>query len=100
MVLPLERQIPSFGIAIQEGLTEEENACLFLEKLEALDEKKMEAQQILECYQALLYCAFNKKISLRSFQVGDQVLVVRRPIIISHKSKSKFTLKWDGPYVI
>ncbi|KAL0434370.1 UNVERIFIED_CONTAM: hypothetical protein Slati_2771300 [Sesamum latifolium] len=51
-VLPLEQQIPSLRIAIQEGLTEEENARLRLEELEALDEKRLEAQQRLECYQA------------------------------------------------
>ncbi|KAL0305268.1 UNVERIFIED_CONTAM: hypothetical protein Scaly_2990800 [Sesamum calycinum] len=38
-VLPLEQQIPSLRIAIQEGLTEEENAQIRLEDLEALDEK-------------------------------------------------------------
>ncbi|XP_060200762.1 uncharacterized protein LOC132629033 [Lycium barbarum] len=70
------------------------------EELEALDEKRLEAQQSLECYQARLSRAFNKKVRLRSFQVGDQVLAVRRPIIISHKSGSKFTSKWDGPYVV
>ncbi|XP_075098772.1 uncharacterized protein LOC142175693 [Nicotiana tabacum] len=53
-VLPLEQQIPSLQIAIQEGLTSEENAQLLLAELEALDEKKLEAQQILECYQARL----------------------------------------------
>ncbi|KAL0340426.1 UNVERIFIED_CONTAM: hypothetical protein Sradi_4559400 [Sesamum radiatum] len=44
-VLPLEQQIPSLRIAIQEGLTEEENARIRLEELEALDEKRLEAQQ-------------------------------------------------------
>ncbi|XP_059277863.1 uncharacterized protein LOC132032067 [Lycium ferocissimum] len=73
-VLPLERQIPSLRLAIQEGLTEEENARLRLAELEALDEKRPEAQQNLECYQARLSRAFNKKVRLRSFQVGDQVL--------------------------
>ncbi|XP_059277686.1 uncharacterized protein LOC132031802 [Lycium ferocissimum] len=99
-VLPLERQIPSLRLAIQEGLTEEENARLRLAELEALDEKRLEAQQNLECYQARLSRAFNKKVRLRSFQVGDQVLAVRRPIIVSHKSGGKFTSKWDGPYVV
>ncbi|XP_059277852.1 uncharacterized protein LOC132032053 [Lycium ferocissimum] len=99
-VLPLERQIPSLRLAIQEGLTEKENARLRLEELEALDEKRLEAQQSLECYQARLSRAFNKKVRLRSFQVGDQVLAVRRPIIASHKCGSKFTSKWDGPYVV
>ncbi|TMW94252.1 hypothetical protein EJD97_010526, partial [Solanum chilense] len=98
-VLPLERQIPSLRLAIQEGLTEEENARLRLAELEALDETRLEAQQNLECYQAHLYRAFNKKVCLRCFQVADQVLAVRRPIITSHKSGGKFTSKWDGPYV-
>ncbi|KAL0337534.1 UNVERIFIED_CONTAM: hypothetical protein Scaly_2028500 [Sesamum calycinum] len=61
-VLPLEQQIPSLRIAIQEGLTEEENARIRLEELEALDEKRLEAQQRLECYQARLSRAFNKKV--------------------------------------
>ncbi|KAM1238186.1 hypothetical protein ACFX13_039701 [Malus domestica] len=99
-VLPLESQIPSLRMAIQEGLTDEENAKLRLQELEALDEKRLEAQQHLECYQARLSKAFNKKVLPRPFQMGDLVLSLRRPIITTHKTKSKFTSKWDGPYVI
>ena len=44
MVLPLERQIPSLRLSIQKKLTEEDNARLHLEELEALDEKRLEAQ--------------------------------------------------------
>ncbi|KAM2502375.1 hypothetical protein ACFX1W_032934 [Malus domestica] len=99
-VLPLESQIPSLRMALQEGLTDEENAKLRLQELEALDEKRLEAQQHLECYQARLSKAFNKKVFPRSFQMGDLVLSLRRPIITTHKTKSKFTSKWDGPYVI
>ncbi|KAL0457853.1 UNVERIFIED_CONTAM: hypothetical protein Slati_0412500 [Sesamum latifolium] len=100
VVLPLEQQIPSLRIAIQEGLTEEENARLRLEELEALDEKRLEAQQRLECHQALLSKAFNKKVHPRSFQVGDLVLAVTRPIIITHRTGNKFLPEWDGPYVV
>ncbi|KAK4564698.1 hypothetical protein RGQ29_006676 [Quercus rubra] len=99
-VLPLERQIPSLRIAIQERLTGEENAKLRLQELEALDEKRLEAQQRLECYQARLSSAFNKRVKPRSFQVGDLVLAVRRPIITTHRTSNKFTSKWDGPYVV
>ncbi|KAM1908815.1 hypothetical protein ACFX1X_028672 [Malus domestica] len=99
-VLPLESQIPSLRMAIQESLTEKENAKLRLQELEALDERRLEAQQHLECYQARLSKAFNKKVRPRSFQTGDLVLALRRPIITTHKTKSKFTSKWDGPYVI
>ena len=42
-ILPLEHQIPSLWIPIQEGLIEEENAKLRLQELEALDEKRLKA---------------------------------------------------------
>nr|XP_027124252.1 uncharacterized protein LOC113740942 [Coffea arabica] len=61
-VLPLECQIPSLRIAIQEGLSGEDNVRLRLEELEALDEKRLEAQQRIECYQARLSKAFNKHV--------------------------------------
>ncbi|XP_019182110.1 PREDICTED: uncharacterized protein LOC109177249 [Ipomoea nil] len=99
-VLPLERQIPSLRLAIQEGLTDEENAKLRLAELEALDEKRLQAQQSLECYQARMSRAFNKRVRTHSFQIGDKVLAVRRPIIVTRKTGHKFTSRWDGPYVI
>ncbi|XP_051132475.1 uncharacterized protein LOC127252363 [Andrographis paniculata] len=99
-VLPLERQIPSLRIALQEELTTEENVRLRLEELEALDEKRLQAQQRLECYQARLSRAYNKKVKSRSFQIGDLVLAVRRPIVINFRSGNKFLSKWDGPYVV
>jgi len=44
VVLPLELQIPSLRITIQEGLTEDKNHKLRLAELEALDEKRLQAQ--------------------------------------------------------
>ena len=100
VVLPLESQIPSLRMAIQEDLTDKENAKLRVQELEALDERRLEAQQHLECYQARLSKAFNKKVRPRSFQTGDLILALHRPIITTHKTKSKFTSKWDRSYVI
>ncbi|XP_070001979.1 uncharacterized protein [Nicotiana sylvestris] len=99
-VLPLKRQIPSLQLVIQEGLTDEENARLRLGELEGLDEKRLEAQKSLECYQACLSRSFNKRARLRFFQVDDQVLVVKRLIITSRRSGGKFSAKWDAPYVV
>ncbi|XP_070013831.1 uncharacterized protein [Nicotiana sylvestris] len=86
--------------SIQEGITDKENARLRLAELEALDEKRLDAQQRLESYQARLSHAFNKRVLPRSFQVGDQFLTIRRPIITSHKPVRNFTSKWDRPYVV
>ncbi|KAK4580976.1 hypothetical protein RGQ29_024579 [Quercus rubra] len=41
-----------------------------------------------------------KIVKPRSFQVGDLVLAVQRPIITTHRIGNKFTSKWDGPYVV
>ena len=49
-ILPFERQIPSFRIAIQEDLTQEDNAHLGLKELKTLDKNRLEAKQWLECY--------------------------------------------------
>ena len=65
--MPLKGQIPSLRMAIKEDLTEEENTKLRLQELEALDEMRLEAKQHLECYQARLSKAFNKKICPGSF---------------------------------
>ena len=53
-VLSLERQISSLRLDIQEELAKEQNTCLHLQELEALDEKRLEAQQSLECYKTSL----------------------------------------------
>ncbi|TYK07344.1 uncharacterized protein E5676_scaffold202G00600 [Cucumis melo var. makuwa] len=61
-VLPLEREIRSLRMAIQEGLTTEDNAKSRLQELEALNEKRLKAQQALECYQARMSKAFDKHV--------------------------------------
>ncbi|KAA0055891.1 uncharacterized protein E6C27_scaffold438G00090 [Cucumis melo var. makuwa] len=99
-ILPLEREIPSLRMAIQEELTTEDNARLRLQELEALEKKRLEAQQALECYQVRMSKAFDKQVRPRSFQVGDLVLVVRRHIITTRHTGNKFTPKWDGPYIV
>ena len=99
-VHPLECQISSLKIVIKEELFNEDNVHLCLEELEALDEKHLEAQKQLECYQAWLCRAFNKKVWLHSFQVGDLVLLVQHPIIMLKCIGNKFFFKWDDPYVV
>ena len=87
-------------MVVQEGSTTEDNVKLHLQELEALDEKRLEAQQALECYQVIMSKAFDKHVKPRSFQVCYLVLVVRRPIITTRHTRNKFIPKWDGPYIV
>ena len=90
----------SLCVALAIKMTEEDNDRLHLQELEALDEKWLQAQQRIELYQVQISKAFNKKVKERVFQKGDMVLVVRRPIIMTLKTKGKFQPKWEGPFVV
>jgi len=81
-------------------MTKEDNNRLRLQELEALYKKWLQAQQRIELYQARISKAFNKKVKERVFQKGDLVLAVRRPMVMTHKTKGKFQPKWEGPFVI
>jgi hypothetical protein len=38
--------------------------------------------------------------SSSSIRKGELVLVLSRPIVVTHKTKGKFEPKWEGPYAI
>ena len=44
--------------------------------------------------------AFDKHVKPRSFQVGDLVFSIRKPIITMRQMGNKFTPKWDEPYIV
>ncbi|KAJ6853186.1 uncharacterized protein M6B38_251595 [Iris pallida] len=92
-VLPLETQIPSLHVALTYQLTTDDNYRRRLQELEALDEKRLLAQQRIELYQACISGAFNKKVKIRTFQAGDLVLAVRRLMVMTHKTAGKFQPK-------
>ena len=92
--------MPSLRVALMTKITTEDNDRLRLQELEALDEKRLQAQQCIKLYQARISKAFNKKVKQRVFQKGDLVLAVRRPMIMMHETKGKFQPKWEGLFVI
>lgn len=65
-------------------------AQIRLVELETLDEKRLQAQQHLEVYQARIANAYNKMVRLRSFKKGDLVLMVRMNIVITRRARGKF----------
>ncbi|KAJ6806934.1 uncharacterized protein M6B38_106315 [Iris pallida] len=75
-VLLLEIQILSLRIAIANELTTENNDRFRLRELEGLDEKRLQAQQHIELYQAGISRTFNRKVKERVFKVGVLVLAV------------------------
>ncbi|XP_020680657.1 uncharacterized protein LOC110098239 [Dendrobium catenatum] len=99
-VLPLEVQIPSLIIAIQNQITTQQNSQLHLEELEGLEGRRLQAQQNLELYKARMIQAHDKLMRPRTFQVDDLVLVLRRPILVHRKIGGKFEPTWEGPFIV
>jgi len=98
--IPLEMQMLSLRVALATKMTDGDNDRLRLQELKSLDEKWLQAQQRIELYQARISKAFNKKVKEKVFQKGDLVLVVRWPMVKTHKIKGKFQLKWEGPFMV
>ncbi|XP_020681907.1 uncharacterized protein LOC110099160 [Dendrobium catenatum] len=99
-VLPLEIELPSHRVAIQNDLTQEQNARLRMEELNALDERMLQSQQNLEIYRGRIANSFDRMVRPRSFQEGKLVMVLRRPIIPHQKISGKFVSNWEDPFVI
>jgi hypothetical protein len=99
-VLPLEIQLPSLRVAIHDGLTQDEQVRLRFQELDALEEGRLKAVQKLELYRHNMARAYNKLVKRRAFRKGELVLALRRPIVVTHKTKGKFEPKWEGPYAI
>ena len=71
-------------------MVDEEKHWLRLQELEVLDDKCLQAQQQIKLYQARISRAFNKKVREWIFKKGDFVLAVKRPMVMTHKTKEKF----------
>ena len=92
-VLPLEVQILSLRVALTTEMTDDEKHQLRLQELEALEGKRLQAQQHIKLYQARISRAFNKKVRERIFKKGDIILAVRRPMVMINKTKENFQPK-------
>ena len=57
--------MPSLRVALTTKITSEDNDRLRLQELEVLDEKRLQAQQHIELYQARISRAINKKVKQR-----------------------------------
>ena len=84
---------PSLCVALTTEKMNGEKRRLRLQELEALDDKRLQAQLQIELYQARISRASNKKVKERAFKKGDLVLAVRRSMVMTHKTKGKFQPK-------
>jgi hypothetical protein len=99
-VLPLEVQLPSLRVTVHEEITKDEQIRLWFQELDALEENRLQAVQNLELYRQNMVRVYDKLVKQRVFQKSVLVLVLRRPIIVTHRTKGNFKPKWEGPFIV
>ena len=74
------------------------NGFVIYEQLTLIDEKIMSVVCHGQLYQQRMIRAFNKKVRVRTFEVGQ--LVLKRIFPHQEEYKGKFAPNWQGPYMV
>ena len=80
------------------GLSEDDWIQTRLDQLNLIDEKRLTAMCHGQTYQKRMIRAFNKKVRLQEYQVGD--LVIKRIILPQSDLQGKWTPTYEGPFVV
>ena len=97
-VIPAEVEIPSLRIIQEAGLSNEHWVHARHEQLMLIDKKRIVVVCHGHLYQHRMIYAFNKKVRVRTFEVGQ--LVFKRIFPYQEEYKGKFTPNWQGPYIV
>ncbi|XP_070040196.1 uncharacterized protein [Nicotiana tomentosiformis] len=97
-IIPAEVEISSLRIVVESEIEDTEWVKTRLEQLMPIDEKWLAAVCFGQLYQQRMARAYNKKVRLRHFKVGQ--LILKRILPHQVEAKEKFALNWQGPYII
>ncbi|XP_070039859.1 uncharacterized protein [Nicotiana tomentosiformis] len=90
--------IPSLRIIAQAKIDDDEWAKTRLEQLNLIDEKRLTSVCHGQLYQKRMVRAYNKKVRLQKFEVGQ--LVLKRILPHQAEAKGKFTPNWQGSFTV
>nr|KYP75515.1 hypothetical protein KK1_008254 [Cajanus cajan] len=70
------------------------------DELISLDEERLIAVQNLVQQKEKVERAYNKRVKIQRFRVGDLVLKVILPIDQKSRYLGKWSYNWDGPFIV
>jgi hypothetical protein len=85
-------------IEFQNNLTAEEYATLMSDNVEDIMELRLWSLEKIKENKAIVARAYNKKVKLKEFQVGDLVWEVVLPLGTKDVIYGKWSPNWHGPY--
>ena len=98
-IMPIEFEIPSLHIKIQERLHEHASQLIGAQKLLALDEQRVDNERCVECDQ------LRRKTFVERYSRHDQITLREGSPVLVFSSRSglmprKLKLWWSGPFLI
>jgi hypothetical protein len=96
-ILPIEFEIPSLWVAIENRLGDEDSLKAWLYALEALDEKHRDAHLHTYAMQVRRKSYYDSKLRPKQFKEGDLVLLYDSRFF---KFPGKLQIHWLGPYEV
>jgi hypothetical protein len=99
-VLPWEITTGSRRVEFQNNLTAEEYAALMNDNIEDLTKLRLWSLERIKENKAKVARAYNKKVKLKEFQVGDLVWEAVLPLGTKDVAYGKWSPNWHGPYRI
>lgn len=95
-VVPIEILVSSAQLALASKFDDLRER---IHDVDAIEERRWKAEQKWLAYQKRISIAYNKRVKARPLKVSDLVLKATGHIQ-KGSSASKFSPKWEGPYII
>ena len=101
VVLPIELEVLSLHVFLQQFIDDGTYRQDRLAHLDLIDEKCISALQHLRVYQERIKRAYNKRVYLHEFEVGNLVLKENQQITRQPRAeRGNFAHNWMDPYIV
>ncbi len=99
-ILPVEVNLAALRFAKQNDLSAVDFHNLMMDNIDEVTDKRLIALKEIEKEKLRVARAYNKKVKLKNFQVGDLVWKVILPIGSRDRKFGKWSPSWEGPFKI
>jgi hypothetical protein len=100
VVLPIEVNLTTYRLSKQFELFVDDYHNLVMDNIDEITNKRLQALREIEKDKIRVVKAYNKKVKLKSFQVGDLVGKMILPVSAKDHKFGKWSPSWEGPYKI
>jgi hypothetical protein len=100
VILPVEVNLAAYRLAKQNVLSAVDYHDLMMDNIDEVTDKMLQALKEIEKDKIRVARAYNKKVKLKSFQVGDLVWKTILHVSTKDHKFGKWSPSWEGPYTI